>query len=60
VTVTERDGRVVGAMALSTLSTTTAFIQSDQEVINPLLDSLQRYSRKIREATILLPRLPAG
>lgn len=60
VTVTERDGRVVGAMALSTLSTTTAFIQSDQEVINPLLDPLQRYSRKIREATILLPRLPAG
>jgi IclR family pca regulon transcriptional regulator len=59
VPVTDRDGVVVGAIALSTLSTGTGAAGSRRAAANPLLEPLQRCARRIREAAAALPRLPA-
>jgi IclR family pca regulon transcriptional regulator len=59
VPVTDRDGVVVGAIALSTPSTGTGAAESRRAAANPLLEPLQRFARRIREAAAALPRLPA-
>jgi IclR family pca regulon transcriptional regulator len=59
VPVTDRDGVVVGAIALSTPSTGTGAAGSRRAAANPLLEPLQRFARRIREAAAALPRLPA-
>jgi IclR family pca regulon transcriptional regulator len=56
VPVSDRDGRVVGAIALSTLSGADS---ARPAVTNPLLEPLQRCARRIQDAAAKLPRLPA-
>jgi IclR family pca regulon transcriptional regulator len=56
VPVSDRDGRVVGAIALSTLSGED---KSGCAAVSPLLEPLQRCARGIHEAAASLPRLPA-
>lgn len=59
VPVTDRDGVVVGAIALSTLSAGPGPAGARRATANPLLEPLQRCARRIREAAATLPRLPA-
>ncbi len=54
--VTSRDGQVVGAIALSTLSSAK---ESRRGATHPLLAPLQRCAKSIEDAAARLPRLPA-
>ena len=56
VPVSDRDGKIVGAIALSTLSGDDG---SRGAAVSPLLEPLQRCARKIQDAAASLPRLPA-
>ena len=60
VPVDDRHGRVVGAIALSTLSPAAAGVAASRcAAADPLLEPLQRCARRIREAAAMLQRLPA-